>query len=325
MNFAMVGYGYWGRILLKAFNDSNKHRVTHLADRNIDKLLQAKSIYPDIAIFTNIDDIAFNGDVDAVIISLPAIYHFNYAKLCLENGKHVLIEKPMTLTYNEAYELNELAQNLNLVLMVNHHFIYKDAIRSVKQHIPSSVGKLQYFDSTRTNLGIFRTDVDVVLDLAPHDISILLYLAEKLPESVSAIAKANVVPNRNDIAYITLYFDDFMAHINVSWISAFKNRTIIFGCENGTICFDDNKSTEKLTISPVRYVRNNGKIECIKNEALITENDTSNALINVIDEFASAIETGRQPISNGEFGMAVALIIDAIQASIAKDGIIIKL
>ena len=327
INIGVLGYGYWSPILVKNFA-SLDCKIKRIVDRNTPKLEAAQAMYPDVIASKDMDDVFNDGEIDAVVITLPANLHYETAKKALLAGKHVLIEKPMTDSVETARELVELAKKRGLVLMVDHHFLYKDSVRELKSLADAGeLGKLQYFDATRINLGLFRPDVNVMWDLAAHDISIIQYILGKDPVSVSATGRAHFKNQQANIAFITLFYeDDFIAHINVSWSSPVKDRTVLLGGDKGVALFDDAESLEKLRIYEVSYqIKEKAgssvpQIVCGSGNVRIPEPDTCNALENVCTEFLRCIEENDCPESDGDFGLSIIRVLEAAGQSLALNG-----
>ena len=319
INFGLLGYGYWGPILASCFAEAG-YPLKAIADRNPDKLSKAKERFPSLTLYTELDSLLADSSIDAVILALPTALHYEYGKKALEAGKHILVEKPLASSLAESEALTRLAAEKGLILMVDHHFIYKDCLAVAKETLPT-LGRLQYYDSVRVNHGIFRSDVDVVWDLAPHDLSILKYLLEKDPLSVSATGFAYPQNRNNSSAAITLFYQDGLtAHIRVSWLSPQKIRTVYIGGERGVLLFDDNQKENKLTLCPVAYPEAKGKTLCQKGEWTTLAPDRSNALAKVAKAFAESIESGETPLSDGGFACDVVRVLEAIEASIAQKG-----
>ncbi len=323
----ILGYGYWSPILVKNFA-SLDCRIKRIADRNTPKLEAAQALYPDVIVSKDMDDVVNDSEIDAVVITLPANMHYETAKKALLAGKHVLVEKPMTDSVETARELLELAKKSGLVLMVDHHFLYKDSVCELKRIADSGeLGKLQYFDATRINLGLFRPDVNVMWDLAAHDISIIQFILGKDPVSVSATGRAHFINQQENIAFITLFYeDDFIAHINVSWSSPIKDRTVLLGGDKGVALFDDAENLEKLRIYEVNYEMKEKPgspvplVACSSGNVRIPEPDTCNALKNVCADFLRCIEEHDCPESGGDFGLSVIRVLDAANQSLRSHG-----
>lgn len=327
LSIGILGYGYWSPILVKNFA-SLDCKIRRIVDRNTPKLEAAQALYPSVITSKDMDDVFNDSEIDAVVITLPAYLHYETAKKALLAGKHVLIEKPMTDSVETASELVELAKESGLVLMVDHHFLYKDSVRELKRLAGAGeLGKLQYFDATRINLGLFRPDVNVMWDLAAHDISIIQYLLGKDPVSVSATGRAHFKNQQENIAFITMFYeDDFIAHINVSWSSPIKDRTVLLGGDKGVALFDDAESLEKLRIYEVSYETKEkpgspvAQIVCGSGNVLIPEPDNCNALKNVCADFLRCIEEEDYPESDGDFGLSVIRVLAAADQSLRAHG-----
>jgi len=327
VNIGVLGFGYWSPILVKNFAPLDC-QIRHVADRNTPKLEAASSLIPGVSVSKELDDVLSDPGVDAVVITLPANLHYEAAKKALLAGKHVLVEKPMTDRTETARELATLAKESGLVLMVDHHFLYKDSVRALKKLAGAGeLGRLHYFDATRINLGLFRPDVNVIWDLACHDISIIQYILGKDPVSVSATGRSHFQSRQADIAYLTLFYeDDFIAHISVSWCSPVKDRTVLLGGDRGVALFDDAENLEKLRVYEVGYETKAKpgspvpQIICSSGAARAGEPDTCNALKNVCAEFLRCIEEHDKPESGGDFGLGVMRVLEAADASLRANG-----
>jgi predicted dehydrogenase len=333
INIAVVGFGYWGPNLVRNFQESGNARVVACCDRNPERLAQAKSKYPSIEISTDFEDVLKNPQVDAVVISTPVATHYEFAKKAFENGKHVLVEKPVTASVSEAEKLVDLAEKRGLTFMVDHTFIYTGAVRKMKEIIDQGdLGDLYYFDSVRINLGLIQRDVNVLWDLAPHDIAILDHLVEEKPVSVCANGACHVGNGLENVAYLTVYFaSGLIAHFHNNWLSPVKIRTMLIGGSKKTIHYDDMEVSEKIKIydrgvdvsSPegVRDVLVSYRLGDMWAPRL----DTSEALRLVAAEFSGCIESGRTPVTDGISGLNVVKILEASEMSIKHRGREVKL
>ena len=327
LNIGVLGYGYWSPILVKNFATLNC-TIKRIVDRNDPKLAAAQALYPGVITSKDPDDVFNDSEIDAVVITLPANLHYDMAKKALLAGKHVLLEKPMTGSAETARELVKLAKERGLVLMVDHHFLYKDSVQELKRLADAGeLGKLRYFDATRINLGLFRPDVNVMWDLACHDISIIQYILGKDPVSVAATGMDHFGTGQANIAYITMFYaDGFIAHINVSWCSPVKDRTVLLGGDKGVALFDDAENLEKLRIYEVSYEAKEKpgspapQIACGSGSVRIPEPDTCNALKNVCADFLRCIEENDTPESGGDFGLAVIRVLEAADESMRGNG-----
>ncbi|MBN2315342.1 MAG: Gfo/Idh/MocA family oxidoreductase, partial [Sedimentisphaerales bacterium] len=248
--FAVVGCGYWGPNLLRNLVSLQESRVKLVCDTSVERLGHMQELYPDIETTTNFDDVVNDPEIGAVVIATPVRFHFDMARQCLEAGKHTFIEKPMARSSEECEQLIATARQQNLTLMVGHTFIYSAAVMRLKEIINSGqLGQIQHISSKRLNLGLFQKDINVAWDLAPHDISILLYLLDEMPVSVNCQGKAHVARDVEDITNMTLnYVDSVIATIESSWLHPNKAReTVIVGTEKMLI-YNDLEPTEKIKV-----------------------------------------------------------------------------
>jgi predicted dehydrogenase len=250
INIAVVGFGYWGPNLVRNFNQLAESRVTWVCDMDENKRKRAEKLYPTLKTTGNYLDVLRDDAVDAVIIATPVKFHYDLAKQAIESGKHVLLEKPMCASVTEAKSLIDLAEKKGVILMVDHTFLYTPSVSAIKQFVSEGrLGNLRYVDSTRINLGLFQTDVNVLWDLAPHDISICRYLLNERPIGVQAVGVSHTDNNLENIAYLTLFYpDNKIAHFNCSWISPVKIRQMLIGGDEKMIVFNDLENTEKIRI-----------------------------------------------------------------------------
>jgi len=332
MNVAIIGYGYWGPNLVRNFWKNQNFKVTHVVDFENSKLKLVNRDYPTILTTTNYNDILKNPSIDCVVIATPVHTHYKLAKQALKSKKHVLIEKPLTNSHNTAKELVELAKKLNLILIVDNTYLYTSAIQKITQIInKTTFGKIQYIDSTRINLGKFQPDVNVLWDLATHDISICLHLLKEIPLSVQAIGKSHTKSGMADIAYLTLYFkSNRMAHLNCSWISPVKIRHMLIGGTKRMIVFNDLESTEKVKVYDSGYeektIKSNKFLTDYRvGDVYIPKLEMTEGLSNLVSDFASAIKSKKIPISNNKLSLMTVKILESAEKSLNNNGRIIKL
>jgi predicted dehydrogenase len=333
INIAIIGYGYWGPNLLRNFNANANCNVKYLIDGREDRLKIAKNQYPNIETVTNIESIIQDPNLHAVVIATPVFTHFELAKLALEHGKHVLIEKPMTSNSKEAQLLIEIAEKKGLLLMVDHTFLYTGAVQQIKQFIDKNeIGNLQYFDSTRINLGLIQPDVNVLWDLAPHDLSILFYLNNEKPVSVQATGVSHTKNGIENIAYLTInYQSDFIAHFNCSWSSPVKLRNILIGGDKKMILFNDIEPAEKIKIYDTGFQIKNDEdkrkllIDYRVGDIFVPKIDQKEALQSMAEDFAQGILNKTIPISNAHKALEVVKVLEAAQLSIKNNGKEIKI
>lgn len=328
MNIAIIGYGYWGPNLVRNFSLVNNCKVKMVSDFRQDRLVIVSKTYPGIKVSTDPDDILLSKEIDAVVIATPVFTHFSLAKKALENGKHVLLEKPMTSTIKEAEELMNLAKQKGLLLMVDHTFLYTGAVMKMKQLInEKTIGEIQYFDSSRINLGLFQIDVNVLWDLAPHDISILLHLINKIPYSVNATGVSHTKNGIENVAYLTInYSENFIAHFSCSWTSPVKLRTMLIGGDKKMLVFNDLEPSEKIRIYDTGYnyktdeEKNRLMVDYRTGDVYIPKLESKEALFGMASDFINSIINKTEPLSNAQLGLDVIQILEASQQSIKNKG-----
>ena len=328
MNIGIIGYGYWGPNLVRNFSLVNNCKVKMVSDFRQDRLVIVSKTYPGIKVSTDPDDILLSKEIDAVVIATPVFTHFSLAKKALENGKHVLLEKPMTSTIKEAEELMNLAKQKGLLLMVDHTFLYTGAVMKMKQLInEKTIGEIQYFDSSRINLGLFQIDVNVLWDLAPHDISILLHLINKKPYSVNATGISHTKNGIENVAYLTInYSENFIAHFSCSWTSPVKLRTMLIGGDKKMLVFNDLEPSEKIRIYDTGYnyktdeEKNRLMVDYRTGDVYIPKLESKEALFGMASDFINSIINKTEPLSNSKLGLDVIQILEASQQSIKNKG-----
>ncbi|MBA7538644.1 scyllo-inositol 2-dehydrogenase (NADP(+)) IolW [subsurface metagenome] len=334
IKIGIIGYGYWGPNLVRNFNGNKNFSIVKVADTRSERLNLLQKAYPLIEITTNPNDIIKDPSIDAVAIATPVFTHFQLAKTALENGKHVLLEKPMTSTSQEAEELIRIASGKKLSLMVDHTFLYTGAVQKIKQLIDSdTIGKVKYLDSTRINLGLFQPDINVLWDLAPHDISILTHLVGEKPYSLNATGVSHTSNDVENIAYLTVNFESgFIAHFNCSWTSPVKIRLMLIGGDNKMIVYNDLEPTEKIKIYDTGYdiktdeEKQNLLVDYRTGDIFIPKTAPTEALALMAEDFAQSILNGKDTVSNFNSGLSVIKILEASNESIKNRGkeIIIK-
>lgn len=330
----VIGCGYWGPNLVRNFAKVAGFDMVAVADLRQERLDLIKRQYPHLKTTKHYRDILADPDIDAVAVVTPISTHYKIAKEALLAGKHVLIEKPMAQTVTEALELIELAEQENLVLMVDHTFIYTGAIRKIKEIIESGeLGEILYFDSIRINLGLFQHDVDVLWDLGPHDFSIMDFLLDKEPLSISAIGVAPIAYNNLvSIAYITINFgDDTIAHFNLSWLSPVKIRRTLIGGSRKMLVYDHLKHDEQVKVydKGVEIRTKDAIYETLvqyrTGDMYAPKIDQTEALEVECKHFWDCIVNRKKPITDGWAGLRVVKMLQAAQKSMANKGEVIPL
>jgi predicted dehydrogenase len=328
INIGIIGYGYWGVNLLRNFYHLENCNVVCVADEREERLHLVRKNYSNITCVNNADELINNTNIDAVIIATNVFSHYQLAKKALQNGKHVLVEKPMTSSVAQAEELIEMAAKNNLQIMVDHTFLYTGAVQKMKELIDNNViGKLNYIDSTRINLGLLQSDVNVLWDLAPHDVSILTYLNNSKPYSVNATGISHTKNGIENIAYLTVnYTNNFIAHCSFSWSSPVKLRTFLVGGDKKMIVYNDLEPAEKIRVydSGFEVKTNEDKVKMMveyrTGDVHIPQVSLHEALKEMAIDFINAIQHKKTPRSSAALSLEVVKMIEKAQQSIKQNG-----
>jgi len=323
----VIGYGYWGPGIVRNFQSVNDCQVTVVCDTNLEALQRAKRAYPAIEVTTDPCAVVASPNVDAVAVITPVWTHYELAKAALEHGKHVFVEKPFTSTAAQAEELIELAERKNLQIMVDHTFLFTGAVRKIREVVDQGMlGKLYYYDSTRVNLGLFQHDVNVIWDLAPHDLSIVDHITTEKPEVVIATGQSHL-NGLADLAFVTVYFTGKMiAHINVNWLSPVKVRMTLLGGEKKMLVWNDVAVDEKIKIydKGVDVTSGNGIYDLLvsyrSGDMLAPRIDQTEALAAEARYFVECLSTGQRPFNDGHAGLRVVRILEAADQSLKQGG-----
>jgi len=327
MNIGIIGLGYWGPNLVRNFLTQPEVKKVYGCDVKPERLKFIKDRFPSVELITDYREIV-KGDAEAVAIATPVDLHYKFAKELLENGKHIWVEKPFTATVEEAEDLIETADRNNLKIYVDHTFIYTGAVKKMKELVQSGeLGDIMYFDSVRINLGLFQHDVNVIWDLAPHDLSIMSYLlSDKKVEAVAAHGIANYY-NHENIAHISVYFSgNSFAHFHVNWTSPVKIRKMILGGKKKMLVFDDMENFEKIKVydSGVEMKTTESIHEALVQyrigDMYSPKVVATEALSLGAKEFLSSIKENRQPLTSGRDGLEVVKILKAAEESIKNRG-----
>lgn len=331
INVAVVGCGYWGPNLIRNFTACPATRVTSICDQDGQRLERCRGLCPSAAAVTDVRYILDDPAVDAVAIATPVRTHASLALAALDAGKHVLVEKPLAASVVEAQQLVERAERGGRVLMVDHTFVYSPAVRKIKELLDTGeLGELYYIDSVRINLGLFQHDINVIWDLAPHDLSILDYLVGRLPRSLSAFGACHVDTCREieDVAYLNLDMGGgLLASFHVNWLSPVKIRHFIVGGTRKSVVYNDLDVAERVkvydrgvTVSQDAESRSGVLIGYRTGDVWIPHLENTEPLQTMVRHFAECIATGQRPITDGAAGLRVVRILDAAQRSIKAQG-----
>jgi predicted dehydrogenase len=325
VGIAVVGYGYWGPNLARNFAETDGAAMIMCCDSDPRRLAFAQKRFPSLTCSGDFDEALRNPGVNAVAIATPVHTHYELAKRAIRAGKHVLVEKPLTARVDHAEELVALAEKNGVVLMVDHVFIYSPPVMKMKELVAQGkLGKLFFIDSVRINLGIFQRDVNVVWDLAPHDLSIADFLVERPPVSLSAYGGTHAGADIEDVAYLNLdYGDGLIANFHVNWLSPVKVRQMIIGGSERSVIYNDMDVDEKIKVFD-RGIDVGEDLDQ-RRKALISYRSgdiwspnlaTREPLARMAEHFVSCVKTGSQPISDGKAGLRIVKILDAAQRSI---------
>ncbi|MGA9673464.1 MAG: Gfo/Idh/MocA family oxidoreductase [Terracidiphilus sp.] len=332
VTFGVIGYGYWGPNVVRNLAGLEGSRVLAIAEINPAARQRAQKAYPGIKVASDASDVIKSSEIDAIAIVSPVWTHYELAKAALENGKHVFVEKPFTSNTAQGEELINIAQQKNLRIMVDHTFLFTGAVKKIGQLLDEgSLGKLYYYDSTRVNLGLFQHDINVLWDLAPHDLSIMDYLMKRSPEAIVATGQSHL-NGHEDVAFMTLYFpEQVIAHINVNWLSPVKVRTTLIGGEKRMLVWNDLEADEKIKVydKGVDIASREGVYELLVNyrsgDMWSPQLEQVEALHKELTYFVDCISSGREPFNDGSAGLRVVTMLEAATESMSKRGSLVYL
>jgi predicted dehydrogenase len=329
IRIGIIGYGYWGPNLARNFAEIADCDVAGICDSQPERLAQALRRHPQAVVTTDLEELFRATDIDAIAIATPVATHFDLAMRALAAGKHVFVEKPVTTTSEEAARLIDEAERRQLTLMVDHTFLYTPAVRKIRELCDNgSLGSLYYYDAVRVNLGLFQHDINVIWDLAVHDLSIMDFLLPESPCAVSATGIRHVADRGEDIAYLTLFFpSSLIAHIHVNWLAPVKVRRTLIGGSDKMVVYDDIEASEKvkvydkgITLSGDPAEQYQMRISYRSGDAWAPHLDAREALSLEAAEFVGSIRTGARPLSDGESGLRIIKILEAASRSMNAQG-----
>jgi len=332
IKIGVIGYGYWGPNIVRNFHAVGDAQVAVVCDQRTESLMRATRTFPNVKVTTDVTDVLHSPDVDAVAVVTPVWTHFELAKAALENGKHVFVEKPFTSTTQQAEQLIELGAKKNLRIMVDHTFLFTGAVKKIRQLIETDeLGTLYYYDSARVNLGLFQHDVNVIWDLAPHDLAIMNHLVREQPTGIVATG-ASHLNGHEDVAYITVYFQsNMLAHFNVNWLSPVKLRTTLIGGEKRMIVWNDVVADEKVRVYDKGVDISAGEgvynllVSYRSGDMWAPKIEQTEALRAECQYFVDCVKDGKEPFNNGVAGLKVVKILEAADRSIKGQGRLVAL
>lgn len=329
IGIGVIGFGYWGPNLVRNFSMADGARVVAVCDGRADRRAVVEKQYPAVTAVATVDELLAMPDVDAVVIATPVSSHFPLALQVLQSNRHVLVEKPMTVTSAEAERLIDEAARRNLVLAVDHTFVYTSAVRKIAELVNTGqLGRLHYYDSVRVNLGLFQSDVNVVWDLAVHDLSIMDHLLQRSPVAISATGMAHAPGQPENMAYITCFFDDdFIGHFHVNWLAPVKLRQTLICGSDRMVVFDDIDMSEKVKVYDKGIILDDGPQSVMQRhvgyrtgDMWAPRLDNVEALAIEANHFVACINGEATPITGGDSGLRVVKILEAASQSLRQRG-----
>jgi predicted dehydrogenase len=333
IRIGVIGYGYWGPNVVRNFHTHDHSEVVLVCDKSSKAEARLKKAHPSIAFTTEPTDVLKSPNIDLVAVVTPVWTHYEIAKTALENGKHVFVEKPFTCSVVQAEELIELAERKNLQIMVDHTFLFTGAVKKIRQLVDAGeLGDLYYYDSLRVNLGLFQHDVNVIWDLAPHDLSIMDHVIKEKPEAVVATGERHL-NGVEDVAFITVYFPKhIIAHINVNWLSPVKVRTTLIGGEKKMLVWNDLEADEKIKVydKGVSMSTNPSNLHQLlvsyrSGDMLSPQVEQIEALRAETAYFLKCINENTKPFNDGISGLRVVRLLEAAEKSVSKRGELVTL
>jgi predicted dehydrogenase len=332
MKFGVIGYGYWGPNIVRNLTTMEGSQLLAIAEISPSARMRAQKAHPGIKVTSDVSEVILSAEIEAVAVVTPVWTHYELAKAALENGKHVFVEKPFTSNSAQGEELINLALRKNLTIMVDHTFLFTAAVNKISQLVDDgTLGKLYYYDSTRVNLGLFQHDINVLWDLAPHDLSIMNYLIKTTAEAVVATGQTHL-NGHEDVAYMTLYFpESVIAHINVNWLSPVKVRTTLIGGEKRMVVWNDLEPDEKVKVYDrgVDVTNRQGVYELLVNyrsgDMWAPQLEQVEALREELAYFVECVSAGQKPLNDGCAGLQVVKMLEAATESLKNRGSLVYL
>jgi predicted dehydrogenase len=328
IRIGVIGYGYWGPNIVRNFHAHECSEVALVCDQNPKCLERLKKAHPSIPFTTDANEVIKSPNIDLVAVVTPVWTHFELAKAALENGKHIFVEKPFTCSVLQAEELIELADRKNLKIMVDHTFLFTGAVKKIRQLVDEgALGDLYYYDSLRVNLGLFQHDVNVIWDLAPHDLSIMDYLIQAKPEAVVATGERHL-NGVEDVAFITVYFPKhIIAHVNVNWLSPVKVRTTLLGGEKKMLVWNDLEADEKIKVYDKGVSMSTNPSNLHRLLVSYRSGDMWSPQVEAVEAlraetayFLQCVNENKTPFNDGVAGLRVVRILEAADRSVRNRG-----
>jgi len=326
---AIVGCGYWGVNYVRVFSELANARVAVVCDQRQERLDEIRRRFPSVAVATDLQVALSRDDVDAAVICTGATTHYALARQCLEAGKHIMIEKPMTTTSADGERLNALAWERDRILMVGHTFVYNTAVHKVKESL-EGVGEVYYLYSRRTNMGPIRPDVNALWDLAPHDVSIFNYWLGSSPEWVSAVGARVLHNGHEDVGFVSLHYPGgIVGNIHVSWADPAKVRELVVVGSKQRIVFNDLNASEPVRVyhKGVAVVDHDSEASFAEHQLTMRDGDIVSPRVAVTEplktecnHFIDCVLSHKPPLTGGKEGLDVVRVMEAIDESLAHNG-----
>jgi predicted dehydrogenase len=333
VNIGVIGYGYWGPNLVRNFMEYGESTVGAVCDLSQDRLDAVSARYPTVKTTVHPADVIEDTAIDAVVVATPVSSHFDLTMKALQAGKHVLVEKPMAASVKQACRMVEQAEQARKVLMVDHTFVYTGAVRKIKELVEGGdLGQVYYYDSMRINLGLFQHDVNVIWDLAVHDLAIMEYVLTARPQAVSATGASHVAGQPVNTAYVTLYMEDgVIGHVNVNWLAPVKIRRTLIGGSRKMVVYDDLEPSEKVkvydkgvVVSTEPEVLYRTLVGYRTGDMWAPQLDSTEGLRVEARHFVECIERGTTPLSDGRAGARVVGLLEAATRSMSESGRLVE-
>jgi predicted dehydrogenase len=338
LQVGVVGFGYWGPNVARNFQEAPGTRLVAISDLRPERLAQARDRFPEARVTPDFRELLVDPEVDAVVVATPVSTHYSLALAALQAGKHVLVEKPLARTSQQARELIDTAERLGRTLMVDHTFVYTGAVQKIKELVDSGqLGRLYYYDSVRINLGLFQHDISVIWDLAVHDLAIMDYVLDRVPRAAAAIGVAHIPGRPVNMGYLTCFFDDdLIAHLHVNWLAPVKVRRTLITGDRQMIVYDDVEPSEKIKVYDKGITVSNGLGNGLEKahellvgyragDMMAPQISLAEALRVEAQHFAECVATGRRPLTDGWAGLRVIQVLEAAERSLAVNGTPVEL
>lgn len=331
IRIGVIGYGYWGPNIVRNLMQLDGCKVEVVCDKSAKALERVRRAYPDLEVTSDERELISSNRIDLVAVITPVWTHFGLAKSALEHGKHVFVEKPFTSSVAQAEELIDLAERKHLKIMVDHTFLFTGAVRKIRELIQEgTLGNLYYYDSMRINLGLFQHDVNIIWDLAPHDLSIMDFVIGEAPEAIVATGEKHL-NGQEDVAYITIYFPhNIIAHVNVNWLSPVKVRTTLIGGEKKLLVWNDLEADEKIKVYDKGVHVSNGEglydvlVSYRTGDMWAPRVERTEALKVELGYFLDCISKNETPINDGLAGLRIVKLLEAADKSLQKRGALVE-